>query len=176
MPSLKELIIKGINLACIDLKKYDGALFECPIEPESEVDARKLHEVCINHRFSNHLEKYLTEDLEKEIVEKIYFDIEFNREGEKPKYVKGKLYRPDIIVHNRKSGEEKKNILIVECKKADASCSDIENDRSKIVDFMTDEKYLYQYGLQIIYGEPIKSYFFFKEDDRICCEELKCQI
>ena len=34
------------------LKKCDGMLFECPVEVNADYDARKLHEVCINHRLA----------------------------------------------------------------------------------------------------------------------------
>ncbi len=60
------------------LVEEDGLLFDCPIEEHSLDDARKLHEVCVNHRLANHLEKEIIPVL---ALESIFVDIEFNREG-----------------------------------------------------------------------------------------------
>lgn len=61
------------------LKKCDGMLFECPIEVNADYDARKLHEVCINHRLAIYFEQKIIPLLPKD--EEYFVDIEFNREG-----------------------------------------------------------------------------------------------
>jgi len=66
---------------------------------------------------------------------KLFVDIEFNREGGDFKNVeikgKDKTVRPDIIIHNRETGDKKKNLLVVECKKIGASDSDIDQGYSE---------------------------------------------
>jgi hypothetical protein len=77
---------------------------------------------CVNHRLANHLEKEIIPVLGTN--EAIFVDIEFNREGMDFKNTKihgeDKRVRPDMIVHNRKTGPEKINFLVVECKKQGA--------------------------------------------------------
>lgn len=144
----------GLLRAFERLVKEDGYLFDCPIEEHSEYDARKLHEVCINHRLANYLEAEL---FFQEDDEKMFFDIEFNREGGNSKelQVNGKdgKVRPDIIIHNRKTGKRKINFLVVECKKKGATQKEIREDYEKICAFMDDKKYRYSFGLQVFYGK-----------------------
>jgi hypothetical protein len=153
-----------INSACHDLLLYDGALFSCEIERDIPYDSRKLHEVCINHKFANYLEKHYLHNFPDE---SLYCDIEFNREGIEKKELSynGNLFvvRPDIILHNRRSGREKRNILVVECKKHGASVNELNEDKQKLVAFMTDTKYQYQFGLQVVYDQNriYGSFFYF---------------
>lgn len=150
-----EQIKNAIKSAFAKLLEQDGSIFKCPIEQNADYDSRKLHEVCINHHLALHLSEYILPILEQN-GEKYFTDIEFNREGINYKniMIKGqkKLVRPDIIIHNRKSKDLKNNFLIVECKKATASTLDIQADIEKIKAFLADEKYLYSFGLQVIYG------------------------
>jgi uncharacterized protein YpiB (UPF0302 family) len=163
--SMKDIIASGIKKAFKELHENDRYIFGYHTDEECSDETRKLHEVCINHHLANYLEKYLLQEVEISKNESIYFDIEFNREGQNPKYVNKKIYRPDIIVHNRKSDSEKLNILIVECKKEGSIKSKIIEDMDKIEKFMTDKTYQYQFGLHVIYGDIIKGLFFFKEED-----------
>ena len=109
----------------------------------------------------------------------MFADIEFNREGVNFKALpidgdERKIVRPDVIIHNRKTGPEKRNFLVVECKKQGASLYDIEYDREKIRAFMEDQKYEYSFGLQVVYGPyGVKGTLFFKEQGRIKCEEVE---
>lgn len=166
----KEQIIKIIKNSLKSLKEIDGVLFGLPICEDSDQD-RKLHEISINH----HLAKYLESNLREYVYEDLFVDIEFNREGIHQKKLDGKGYRPDIIVHNRKSEISKKNILIVECKKKDSNAKDaIKADEKKIKSFLKNEKYKYIYGLQVIYKQKakIEARFFFKDNDEISSEIL----
>ena len=109
--------------------------------------------------------------------ETIFIDIEFNREGVNLKNTKingeNKSIRPDIIIHNRKTGHEKVNLLVVECKKKGAAKDDIEKDRQKILALMGDEKYEYSFGLQVIYGrDGVKGKLFFKSGTKIIPETV----
>ena len=145
---LKDQVREGVLRSLRRLVEKDGDLFDCPIEKHSSDDARKLHEVCVNHQLANHLEKELIPIFRPE--ETISVDIEFNREGVGFKNAKingeDKLVRPDIIIHNRKTGNEKVNLLVVECKKQGTSKDDIGKDRKKIEALMKDERYQYAFG------------------------------
>lgn len=168
---LKEVI----ESACHDLLVNDGILFSCEIEEDLPYDSRKLHEVCINHRLAKYLEARFIEQFPDE--ENLFCDIEFNREGIEKKELsyKGniKVVRPDIIIHNRRSGHDKRNILVVECKKYGAANSDLTDDKEKIKAFMVEPNYQYSFGLQVIYGvHEIKGSFFWTENEGISEVEL----
>lgn len=77
---MNKEIAQGIKDAFDSLKEQDGYLFDCPIEEADEYDPRKLHEVCINHRLSTHLENHLF-NIVNNADDPVFFDIEFNREG-----------------------------------------------------------------------------------------------
>jgi hypothetical protein len=128
---MKNLVHARILYALAQLLEEDGALFECPIEAHTSYGARKLHEVCVNHRLANLLETALLPVLK--IDERLFVDIEFNREGVDCKQIRmngeDHTVRPDIIIHNRKTGSQKHNVFVVECKKQGAHARDIEDDR-----------------------------------------------
>ena len=158
------------------LKGCDGDLFECPIEEHAEYDSRKLHEVCINHKLAIYLGEYLLPELAVE-NEIFYTDIEFNREGIDFKSLQydgqEKRVRPDIIVHNRKSGDQKKNFMIVECKKDSAPADKKDEDVRKIEAFLTDKRYEYQFGLQTVYSnQTITGKLFYIENHQIEFREI----
>jgi hypothetical protein len=167
---MTNLVHARVLYALTQLLEEDGALFECPIEAHAPYDARKLHEVCVNHRLANHLETALLPVLK--IDERLFVDIEFNREGVDFKQIrmngKDHTVRPDIIIHNRKTGSQKRNVLVVECKKQGAHARDIEDDQKKIHAFMEDTRYEYWFGLQVIYGQDgVCGELFFKSGNRI---------
>ena len=76
---MKDQIREGVLRSFKRLVNEDGYLFDCPIEERSSYDARKLHEVCVNHQLANHLEKEIIPVFR--LDEAIFVDIEFNREG-----------------------------------------------------------------------------------------------
>ena len=168
--------LKNDILDCFDLLiDQDGNLFECPLEIDAPYDERKLHEVCINHRLAVHFENLICLKLKDD---KYYVDIEFNREGINFKELNYKgqedLVRPDIIIHNRRSGDNKKNFLVVECKKEDAPELKINDDLRKLEAFITDKKYDYEFGLQVIYGNhQIRGTLLYEYKGNILKEELK---
>lgn len=169
---MKEKLSNAIKNAFTKLKDNDGDLFECPIELGNECCSRKLHEVCVNHKLANYLEEYVLLELSS-IDEHFFVDIEFNREGGICKELDGEFVRPDIIIHNRKNGEQKYNFLVIECKKHDRSQDDIKKDENKLKKFMRDNKYEYQYGLQVIYFPgKIKGTLFYSNGEQIENEEI----
>lgn len=149
--TLREKLLAAFKL----LTENDGMLFSMPLEEDSGYDERKLHEVCINHKLAEYLARLIIPEIDTQ--EKLFADIEFNREGVNFKNVtiRGEtlVVRPDIIIHNRKTGESKFNFLIAECKKSGASRTQLSEDSDKICALMTDPRYQYQFGLQIQYGE-----------------------
>jgi hypothetical protein len=171
-----QLVQKGVLRAVERLAQQDGALFQMPVEKNPPYDARKLHEVCINHKLAEHLAIEIIPLLDSS--EKMFVDIEFNREGINFKNViingRTERVRPDIIIHNRRSGTDRLNLLVAECKKSDASYQEISHDRRKIIALMTDLRYQYHFGLQIIYGRPaIRGTFYYKQDSSIKASPLK---
>jgi hypothetical protein len=106
------------------------------------------------------------------IDDRLFVDIEFNREGVDFKQIRingeDQTVRPDIIIHNRKTGHQKLNILAVECKKQGAPARDIEDDQQKLRAFMEDTRYEYTFGLQVIYGrDRVRGELFFKDGKRM---------
>jgi hypothetical protein len=165
---MKDAVKNAVRVAFARLLQEDGGLFDCPIEEEFPYDARKLHEVCINHKLANHLEEVILPLVAAE--ERMFVDIEFNREGLNYKLVQmdgeQKRLRPDIIVHNRRSGSTKRNFLVVECKKEGSSQTEIEEDQRKICAMMEDERYKYSFGLQVVYGRrQIEGSLFYRNAD-----------
>jgi hypothetical protein len=169
---MKHQIKQAVLRAFSRLKRDDGSLFDCKIEEEFGYDSRKLHEVCINHKLAIYLGNEIL-PINSGADQKYFVDIEFNREGINKKKIivcKGKelVVRPDIIIHNRKSGKQKKNFLIVECKMKGAQHSEIEYDEKKIRAFMENDKYKYSFGLQVVYGKgEIKGTLFYKNGQAI---------
>ena len=174
---MKHQIKQAVLRAFSRLKSDDGSLFDCKIEEEFGYDSRKLHEVCINHKLAIYLEDEIIQII-SDADHKYFVDIEFNREGINKKKIivcngEELVVRPDIIIHNRKSSEQKENFLIVECKKNGASCSEIEDDQKKIRAFMENDKYKYFFGLQVVYGkDEIKGTLFCKNGQAIEQEEI----
>ena len=164
----KQQLIDAIREAFKMLMKNDSVLLCRHVEENEE--AIKLHEVCINHKLANYFEETIFLLLTNH-GEGFFTDIEFNKEGKNKKKLlrrdgKEKDTRPDIIIHNRKSGAEKENILIVECKKDSNSQTEIDKDVDKIIAFITGPKYEYKFGLQVIYAiDGVSGILFFKQDD-----------
>ena len=85
------------------------------------------------------------------------------------------IIRPEIIIHNRKSGEDKSNFLVAECKKNGCSKKDTDNAIIKILGVMRSEDYEYEYGLFVKYLEKsITAKFFYKEEGGINHHEINC--
>ncbi len=175
--TMKDQLRDAVRNSFIRLLEEDAYLFECQREEELEYQERKLHEVCINHRLANHLQTNVIPIIPNE--EMLFVDIEFNREGVKYKEVqingKDERVRPDIIIHNRKSGDQKKNFLVIECKKRGAIKKDIDDDYGRICALMKDGRYEYSFGLHVIYGKDgIRAVLFFKDGADIQSEVVNC--
>lgn len=159
-----------------DLLSEDGKLFNLPVGESASGQARKLHEVCINHKLAEKLARHI---LSNERYSGLYVDIEFNKEGASEKLVlirrRKAQVRPDIIIHNRLSGSQKINLLVVECKIKGASAKTLSRDRTKIRALMRDSKFEYQFGLQVVYGNSgVSGTFFYHVPSGILAREISC--
>lgn len=160
----REIVKSIIKEATRKLIEYDKELMGFSIEDNN--NARKLHEICINHRLAVHLEKSFNN-----VDEEIFVDIEFNRRGNSSKRLDDEIVRPDIIVHNRKFNGDKKNILVVEAKKNNTSSKLLKKDRDKINGFLTNSDFQYLYGLFIQYDiENVISELYWVEDEEVKME------
>ena len=159
---MKDRVIVEIKKSFQKLMENDGSLFEFKGRDDANDIYRKLHEVCINHKLANYLEEFIHPLLYKYHCCKEghwYTDIEFNRKGINYKELTilkdekaQKRVRPDIIIHNRKSEEDKINFLVVECKKkSSSSAQDRAYDQEKLKALLSDETFKYEFALQVIY-------------------------
>lgn len=172
---VKNLIRNTLN----KLRDNDYDLFDLPDEAcvyefDNDKDKleRKLHEVCINHRFACYLEAEI-----KEIQPSYYIDIEYNRYYKRAKCVRTngdkKTFRPDILVHTRatKLDNIPQHYLIIETKKE----IDSKEDEEKVQEFMMDQNYEYLFGITIKYGDLKPAFckiFYSLNGQDISCEEL----
>jgi hypothetical protein len=171
---VKNLMRNTIN----KLRDNDYDLFDLPDEAcvcEFDIDKdkleRKLHEVCINHRFACYLEAEI-----KKIQPSYYIDIEYNRCYKKAKYVGDdkKIFRPDILVHTRatKLDNVPQHYLIIEAKKEIVS----KKDEEKVQAFMMDQNYEYLFGITIKYGDlkpALCKVFYSLNGQDTSCEEFE---
>ena len=114
MTKLQEAVIGALKL----LIQYDIDLIK-----------NQPREECINHKLAQYLEIIL---IKEKIIKEHDVDIEYDKykEGEK-KISNGRHIRPDIIVHERKSGN-RNNLIIIEAKKNYAT----PGDKKKITDLV----------------------------------------
>ena len=150
---MKEILLEAVgqllkNDSDLIILDMDSQIYES-ISDKKDLE-RKLHEVCINHRLAVYLELII----QSMDLDNYYVDIEYNRYYKNEKSVEmlngvSKVCRPDIIIHKRMHKSDDQHLLVVEAKKDVESEADID----KIKAFMTDKRYMYQYGARIIYKE-----------------------
>lgn len=147
--NLKDLL----KLSASELLKNDKDIINKYNDSKaSDWYGRKLHEVCINHRFGYYLEKFAC-NFE---LNGYFFDLEFNRKGDERKYSQPEdsekekeERRPDIIIHRRVVSPEKiNNYLIIEAKKMTINAKDIRTIKS----LLKDNDYRYKFGVSISYS------------------------
>lgn len=82
-------------------------------EKDKELINRKVHENAINHRLAIYLEEAINEKRIR--INVCSIDVEYHKNGDNTKrFLGGKGFRPDIILHERNSNEN--NILLIEAK------------------------------------------------------------
>ncbi len=123
------------------------------IEEDIDIIENATKEECINHKLAQYLEMKLNE----ENIPYGKVDIEYNKYKEdQKKMTRGRAIRPDVIVHERRSGA-KNNLIVIEAKKGYPS----KNDRQKVTDLVDSTKYRYSLGALISYL-PNKNYIKIK--------------
>lgn len=131
IPILKDWAIQALD----KLLAQDGVLF-----------AVGAHEQCLCHRLAIHLASVMPVGTD--------IDCEYNRWVQKLKeldyQVAGvkKLFRPDIVAHQRLSAYSD-NFIAIEAKPSRASRQQITTDRQKIDAIVTKPEYNYELGVSV---------------------------
>lgn len=135
------------------LPKLKNALSNL-VENEDSIIDRKLNEVCINHRFANHLKSELN-DVNTSCLN---VDLEYDKNYDKKKEILTELgkkaIRPDILIHQRENNY--KNMVAIECKKNYMN----KNDKEKLKKLLK-EPYNYNLTCWVSYL-PDKTYMLVK--------------
>jgi len=132
MNELHECVFEALEI----LIKHDLDLIET--QPKEE---------CINHKLAQYLEAVLKE---KNLLGACSVDVEYNKYKEDEKKMSnGRSIRPDIIAHERRSGNNN-NLIVIEAKKGYDDRDD-RDDRDKIVNLVDSQAYQYSVGGVISY-------------------------
>ena len=168
--SLQELILNDL-----DIFTQESKIIEFNNIQDGSKGNRLVHETAINHRFAFYLEN----NLRKYTCSCAYFqvDLEYNRYFGRPKEHNGDNIRPDILIHKRQGKTPNKdNLLVIEAKKTVISKED--NDLVKQLMSDKKKKYLYQYGLTVVYcnnndSEILCNLYFKNDKGQILCDTFK---
>ena len=134
---LKEIVIESLSKLC----DKDYLLFESSVKEE-----------CINHKFAQYIEYF-----SKQLSPHVDVDVEYNKYEQDLKKMMGQTpIRPDIIVHERQSGNSN-NYLAIEAKKGYSS----QHDKDKIEHLIDSEDFNYTLGCLVSY-QPDKEYLIIK--------------
>jgi len=128
-----------------EMNELQESIFEALkilIEVDKDLIKTQPKEECINHKLAQYLEAVLNK---MNLLGTCSVDIEYNKykEDEKKKS-NGRNIRPDIIAHERKSGNNN-NLIVIEAKKN----YDTTEDREKVVDLVDSRDYQYSVGAVI---------------------------
>ena len=133
MSEYQERIFQALTQALEWLVQYDGDLIDA--QPKEE---------CINHKLAQYLEQALRE---KDLLDGCCVDMEYDKYKEdKKKTSNGRHIRPDIIAHQRESGN-RNNLIVIEAKKGYA----ISEDKNKVTHLVSNSDYQYAVGALISY-------------------------
>jgi len=139
------------------MNEYEECIFEALrwlIQFDRELIETQPKEECINHRLAQYLENVLSQ---RNLLNDCRVDIEYNKYKEDEKKTSdGRNIRPDIIAHERRSGN-RNNLIVIEAKKG----YDVKTDRDKVTDLVNSKDYQYSVGAVISYL-PQKEYLKIK--------------
>ncbi len=154
---------------------FDRDLFSMLNQATQDIQERKLHEVCINHRLAVYLER----SAPKFGLHGYFVDIEYNRNMAIPKEARRnenetpRIVRPDILIHRRTDiRTDIPHFLVIEAKKENTSTDDID----KIERLLQDNRFRYKFGLTVTYlSDPdlIKGTVYYYEQGQVKTKELK---
>lgn len=126
------------------------------VKNDSDLIETQPKEECINHKLAIYLERSLQE---KGLLDGIDVDIEYNKyKDDEKESSNGRNIRPDILVHERRSGN-RNNLIVIEAKKNYNNKS----DTYKVIDLMDSVNFKYQVGALISYlpkGKYMKIKFY----------------
>jgi len=129
------------------MNEYEECIFHAVkrlVQSDSDLMETQPKEECINHKLAQYLEEALRE---KNLLNGCCVDIEYDKHKEDEKKMShGRNIRPDIIAHERKSGN-RRNLIVIEAKKGYSS----KQDREKVTDLMKNPSYQYSVGAVISY-------------------------
>ena len=125
------------------------------VENDTILIDTKVKEECINHKLALYIEEKIRAE-EKIDFSSLDVDLEYDKRIEQSKKVDGRPIRPDILVHQRKSGD-KNNFVALEAKKDYWSRS----DRRKIKKLVCENSFQYLLGCTISYL-PEKAYLLIR--------------
>jgi hypothetical protein len=145
------------------MNQYEECIFQALmllVQRDADLMLTQPKEECINHKLAQYLEAVL---YKKELLGTCSVDIEYDkyREDEK-KACNGRNIRPDIIVHERRSGN-RNNLIVIEAKKRYST----KEDKEKVIDLVNSGYYQYSTGVVISYlpqREYLKLNFFTRDD------------
>ena len=107
------------------MNEYQGCVLQAlmlVIKSDADLIETQPREECVNHKLAQYLENVL---YERNLLGNCSVDIEYNKYKEDEKKTSnGRNIRPDIIAHERRSGN-KNNLIVIEAKKG----YDVKQDR-----------------------------------------------
>lgn len=170
--NIRNLLSEAFRLLCLNdtdlVDLGDSEVIEYDLDVRRY--ERKLHEVCINHRFAHYIQGLLPDYYPNDYK----VDIEYNRYYKNKKYVdiagERRVVRPDIIIHTRAVRPEyAQHLLVIEAKKDEDSPEDIEVVKS----FIKDPHYQYIFGLTVRYNDfnPVQATLFYKDKNETILNE-----
>jgi len=112
--------------------------------------ANDTHEQAIAHRIANYIERGG--------IGKYTVDCEYNKRAEDAKRWRGRIFRPDIIVHKRGSNNRGDNLLVVEIKKDKICKSNIA--RLKFMTNPYNHAFSYELGCFLYFQNGIPQYIW----------------
>lgn len=145
------------------MTEYQVCIFEALmilVNDDGDLIESQTKEECINHKLAQYVEFRL---YKRNLLGNCSVDIEYNKyRADEKKNSYGRPIRPDIIAHERKSGNIN-NLIVIEAKKGYGTPW----DKGKVTDLVANVKYSYSVGAVISYlpGQKHVKIKFFKQDE-----------
>jgi hypothetical protein len=146
------------------MNKYQKCIFRALtmlIRYDNDLIENQPKEECINHRLALFLERELHQ---RGLLEGCCVDMEYDKyRDDQKKIFNNRFIRPDIIVHERRSGN-RNNLIAIEAKKRYGS----KEDREKVRHLVKSEDFQYLVGAVISYlpGKQYTKIKFCRQDEK----------
>jgi len=136
-----------------DIKNWLRDAFLLFFKENKKIITSNLKEECLNHRLACCFEKTAPKKYSSYYVDVEYdkrIDLKYDEKSIAEKGLKiddeDTKVRPDIVIH-RRTCNTSENLIVIECKKKRRNPYDVE----KLNAFRHDWRYLYKYGLAVVY-------------------------